>query len=129
MDPDALRGGHLLGPAQGRHLRPGEVLVEAAGVAVGHHAVDHLDPGFCPVRDGSRGTEVHIVGVGRDGQHPANLGVIEHARHPSRGPVAAWRDTRGLRRRVGYSSGTRVGVALVRVSFLKKGAPGATNRQ
>ena len=45
-DADAFRGGHLLGPAQGRDFGPWEVLVEAAGVAVGHHAVDHLDPCF-----------------------------------------------------------------------------------
>ncbi len=128
MDPDALRGGYLLGPAPGRHLRPGEVLVEAAGVAVGHHAVDHLDPGFRPVRDGSRGREVHVVGVGRDGQDPADLGVIKHARHPSGGLVRTRESTPG-RLRLSYLSGTRVGVALVRVSFLKKGAPGATNRQ
>ena len=31
--------------------------------------------------------------------------------------------------RAGYSSGTRVGVALVSVCFLKKGAPGLTYRQ
>ena len=82
---DALGRGHLLGPAQGRHLLPGEILVETAGVAVGHHAVDHLDPGLRPARDGSRGREVHVVGVGRDGQDPADLGVIEHARHPRQG--------------------------------------------
>jgi hypothetical protein len=33
------------------------------------------------------------------------------------------------RPRPGYSSGTRVGVALVRVCFLKNGAPGLTYRQ
>ena len=35
----------------------------------------------------------------------------------------------GGRHRVSYSSGTRVGVARVRVCFLKKAGPGATNRQ
>jgi hypothetical protein len=72
--------------------------------------------------------------VGRDGQYPADLSVIEHARHPSRGPAPAWRDTVARRlwpaaadsgppaagqSQVSYSSGTRVGVARVRVSFLK----------
>ena len=77
-----------LGPAQGRHLVPGEVLVETAGIAVGHHAVDHLDPGVRPARDGSGGREVHVVGVGGDGQDPADLGVIEHAvlRHMEASP-------------------------------------------
>src|SRR6266567_9242815 len=62
---------------------------------------------------GAPGREVNIVRVGRDGKHPADLRVIQHARHP-----------KGA---AGYSSGTRVGVALVRVSFLKKA--GAATRQ
>jgi hypothetical protein len=121
---DALSRGHLLGPAHGRYLLPGEVLVETAGVAVGHQAVDHLDPGLRPACDGSGGREVHVVGVGGDGQDPADLGVIEHAAILGRGRAAGpRRPPRGL------LVGTRVGVALVRVCFLKKGAPGLMYRQ
>jgi hypothetical protein len=46
-----------------------------------------------------------------DGKDPGDVCVVEHARHPNPGP-----DGPG---QVNYSSGTRVGVALVRISFLK----------
>ena len=83
MHADAVGRGDLLGPAQRGHLLPREVLVESAGVAVGHDAVDDLDPGLRPACDRSRRAEVNVVGMGGDGKDPGNLGVIEHARHLS----------------------------------------------
>src|ERR1700677_1265177 len=69
LDADAFRRGDLLGLAQAGHLGAREVLVEAARVAVGHHAVDDLDPGVGPARHRSGGTEVNVVRVRGDRKH------------------------------------------------------------
>src|SRR6185437_11179792 len=77
-----LGGGGLLGAAQRRDLRPGHALIVPARVAVGDDAVDDLDPGVGPQRDGAGGTEVHVVGVGGDHKDSLDLGVVEHGPNP-----------------------------------------------
>jgi len=85
----ALRRGHLLGLAQGRHPRARERLIKAVGLAIGHDAVGHVDPGFRPSRHGPRGAEIHVVGMRGDGKDPGDLGVIEHTRYPRQDAAAS----------------------------------------
>jgi len=76
----------LLGPPQGGHLGAGDVLVEPAGVAVGHQAVGDLDPRVGPPCDRARRAEVDVIGMRGNGQDPGDFCVVEHARHPNGRP-------------------------------------------
>ena len=67
----------------GDDLRPVS-RVEAAGIAVGHDAVADLDPCRRPGGDGAGGTEVDVVRMGRETEHPLNpvRGRVERAPVP-----------------------------------------------
>src|SRR5262249_13310218 len=75
---DLARGLGLLAAPQRRHVGARHGGVAAAGVAVGHHAVDDLDPGVGPARHGACGAEIHVVGVGVDHEDATDLGVVQH---------------------------------------------------
>ena len=80
---DAFGRRGLLRPAQWGHLGARERLVESARVTVGDNAVDNVDAAARPERDRPRGAEVQVVGVRRDGEHPADLRVVSHIRDPT----------------------------------------------
>ena len=75
--------GRLLLAAHRGHLRAREALVEAARVTVGDQAVNDIDPGVGPERDGARGGEVDVVRVRGDHQGALDLGVVEHDPDPT----------------------------------------------
>ena len=77
-DADRLGRGLLLGAPDPGDLGPGDGRVEATGVAVGAHAVGHLDPGGGPGGHRARGAEVDVVGVGGDDESTLDLGVLQH---------------------------------------------------
>ena len=78
VDADLLGRPGLLLAAQRRHLGPAHGVLEATGVAVGDDAVRDVDAPVGQAGDRARGTEVDIVGMGRDDQHPLDLGLVEH---------------------------------------------------
>src|SRR5271165_4458981 len=55
----------------------------AAGGAVGHDAVGDLDALRRPGGDGSRGAEIHVVGMSGHDQHLGRLGHLCHLRRRS----------------------------------------------
>jgi hypothetical protein len=64
-------------PADLGHLHPADRRVGAAGVAVGHEAVVHLDAAVGPGGDAARGAEVDVVGMRDDDQHALDVVVGE----------------------------------------------------
>ena len=85
VNPDPLGRLGLLGAAHAGDLVAREVEVEAAGVAVGADAVDDLDAGVRPGRDGPGRAEVDVVRVRGDDERALNFFVGHrcggHARH------------------------------------------------
>jgi len=69
--------GALLGLADARDLRTRDVVLEAAGVAVRHDRVAHLDTGVHEGAHGAGRPEVDVVGMGHDGEHPLDPAAVE----------------------------------------------------
>src|SRR5439155_20444803 len=78
VDADALGRRFLLGPPDAGDLRARDGRVEAAGVAVGHHAVRDSDTGVGPAAHRPGGAEVDVVGMSRDDGDAAREGLVDH---------------------------------------------------
>ena len=83
FDADLLGGCPLFALPDAADLRAGDLRVEAAGVTVGDDAVGDLQARLGPVRDRAGRTEVDVVGMGHDDQHPLHHVLVRHARPPA----------------------------------------------
>ncbi len=86
VDADLFRRLGLLSTSHAGDLIARELKIGAAGVAVGADAIDDLDAGVGPGRDGPGGSEVDVVGMRGDDKDALDFGVGQrlcgHPRHP-----------------------------------------------